>query len=214
MAPEAPTSGADVAESGSSARRSRWPARIEVGRVVKPHGVRGELALDIWGEVGESLRPGARLRIGRRPVELLSLRGAGDRVLARLDGVDSRDAAESLRGEVLSVPSDALDLPADGEVYLFELEGCLVEVESGDIDGSTDSVELGTVRQVIEDGGGLLLEVIGSTDDPPGRGIPGEAGHVYLIPYVSAYLRDLDLDRGVLRFSLPEGLLETCASTS
>lgn len=214
MAHQVPTTGTEAARSGSSERRSRWPARIDVGRVVKPHGVRGEVALDIWGEAGGSLRPGAELRIGRRSSELLSVRGAGDRVLARLDGVDSRDAAEELRGEVLSVASSELPMPEDGEVYLFELDGCLVVLEEGEPGQDVPAVPLGTVRQVIEDGGGLLLEVLGEADGPRGGEANAEEGRIYLIPYVAAYLRDLDLDRGVLRFRLPEGLLETCVSTS
>lgn len=210
MARQSP-SAAGLPDVDGAARRSRWPARIEVGRIVKPHGVRGEVALEIWGEVGDSLRAGAVLVLRDRATELRSLRGAGERVLARLDGIDSRDEAEDVRGEVLSVASDTLPIPGDGEVYLFELEGCRVEVEQ---DGRV--ADIGTVCRVIEDGGGLLLEIVGNAD-PSNRSELGDASvpdSVYLIPYVSAYLRGSDLGRGVLRFALPEGLLETCVSTS
>ena len=173
--------------------------------MVKPHGVRGEVALEIWGEVGETLRPGVAVQMGRRTTEVMSLRGAGDHILARLDGVEDRNAAEDVRGLVLSVPSEGLPLPLDGEEYLFELEGCVVEVEQDEAVS-----ELGTVRRVIEDGGGLLLEVVGSREN----GEVGAEPSIFLVPYVSAYLLSKDLARGVLRFALPEGLLDTCVSTS
>lgn len=198
---------ADAVDAESSPRRSRWPERIDVGRIVKPHGVRGEVALETWGELGGALRPGATLYLDGRATELEALRGSGDRILARLAGMDTREAAEAARGRVLSVRSSDLPLPSRDEVYLFELDGCGVEVEH---DGSV--TRLGSVRRVIEDGGGLLLEVVGERHQ-------GEDGDevepaVYLIPYVSAYLRSRDLGRGLLRFTLPEGLLETCVSTS
>lgn len=203
----APKASADGVDAVFQARRSRWPARIDVGRVVKPHGVRGEVALDIWGELGESVRRGASVFVGGRSLEVLGLRGAGDRVIARFDGVDGRDAAEDLRGEILRVSSDGLSIPPDDQEYLFELEGCLIEVEHDDA-----VVELGEVRRVIEDGGGLLLEVTGHHAASDGTQDPEVLQ--YLIPYVTAYLRHKDLTRGILRFSLPEGLLETCVSTS
>ncbi len=182
------------ARKDDPARRRRWPARIGVGRVLRPHGVRGEFALEAWSFGEGALRSGQTVWIEGRPCVLTSVRGHSDRLIGRLGGIDDRDQAETLREAVLEVESSILDQPEGDEVYLFELEGCVVEVEGR-------AGVLGSVRSVIEDGGGLLLEVISGEE-------------VYLLPFVQAYVLESDWTRGRLVMTLPAGLLDTCVSTS
>jgi 16S rRNA processing protein RimM len=128
----------------------------------------------------------------RRSVRVVSSRPHGDGFLVRLEGFDSRDAAESLRGTVFEIERSATPAAPDGSFYYFELIGCLcVDREAG---------ELGTVQEVVEDGGGLLLEVEGS-----GRSVP--------VPFVESFIVAVDVDRRRIELDLPAGLLETCAST-
>ncbi len=198
-----PSTGEAGVGSGS-ARQARWPLRIAVGRVVKPHGVRGEVSIEPWGELGAHVRSGAELWLKDRrgsARRLLGVRGAKDRLIGTVEDCADRDLAESLRGAVLEIPSTTLEVPAEGEFYLFELEGCEVRTASPGPDNF-----LGSVRQVVEDGGGLLLEITASA-------VATEAQAVYLVPFVSAYLESMDFDQGVLVFDLPEGLLDTCVST-
>ena len=83
--------------------------------------------------------------------------------------------------------------PPAGLYYHFELVGCrCLDAESGD---------LGEVTAVIEDGGGVLLEVSGA-----GRTLP--------VPFVEAFLESVDVAGKTICLRLPPGLVETCSSRS
>ena len=232
----------DVSPAGSSpeeaARRARWPKRLAVGRVVKAHGVRGDVVIEGWGKLSACLLPETDLWLGGKRRRLLTLRGAKNRPIGSFEGCTDRDMADELRGKELEVPSSALPTPRGSDLYLFELDGCTVSVvkesdqkddtdqkDRADLENNADQEGeastghalgslasgcgeclLGTVLRVIEDGGGLLLEVCDRRQ--------GDSSPVYLVPFVKAYLRSQDLAAGHLVFDLPEGLLDTCVSTS
>lgn len=175
------------------------PARVLVARVHTPHGVRGELSIEVLSEVPERFARGSRLwlvpaggTIPERQVRVRSLRtGAGIKMLLTLEGVDSREAADLLRGATLEV--DRKDVPAApvGAYYAFELlDATCVDEKHG---------ELGRIEAVREDGGGWLLVVRGG-------------GVEVLIPFVESMIVELDRERRILRLRLPEGLIEACAS--
>jgi ribosomal 30S subunit maturation factor RimM len=88
------------------------------------------------------------------------------------------------RAEVPKAPS--------GTYYQYELLGCLCR------DGED---ELGRVVEVVEDGGGLMLIVAGE-----GRRVP--------VPFVQAFLREVDVEAGRIDLVLPPGFLEACESRS
>lgn len=113
--------------------------------------------------------------------------------LLRLEGVDDRDAAAALRGAVLETGRDNVQPAPAGSYYYFELDGCLCRDASHG--------ELGRVSEVIEDGGGLLLEVRG-------------AGRRLLVPFVAEYVAAVDVAGRRIDLRLPNGLLESCTSGS
>ena len=111
---------------------------LVVGRVVKAHGITGEVVVDVrtddpWGRfaAGTSLRARARDKTERTYV-VSSMREHGARLLVRLDGVESRDAADALRGGLFIV--DTAELPAiddPDEFYDHQLEGLRVRTVTG-----------------------------------------------------------------------------------
>jgi 16S rRNA processing protein RimM len=146
-------------------------------------------------DVAQRFAPGARLLVQghTRELEVEAARAHKGRLLVRFVGIDDRDAALTLRGIVLEVPRSAVAPAPEGVYYHFELIACQVfDREAG---------ELGRVKDVLEDGGGQLLEIEG-------------AGRTLLLPFVRAYLIAVDVDAGRIELALPEGLIETCASTS
>ena len=114
--------------------------RVTIGRIVKPHGIRGELVVLPLTDVPDRFSVGARIELEGRPVTLVGVREHQGRLLVRLDGVTDRTAAELLRGrELTAEPVD----PDDLDHYLVaELVGARVV----DADGGP----LGTVRALIE----------------------------------------------------------------
>ncbi|PYQ64710.1 MAG: 16S rRNA processing protein RimM [Acidobacteria bacterium] len=182
---------------GGAAVREDLPETVAVGRVLRPHGVRGEVVVEVLSDVPARFQKGSRVTGVREGAPPLPLTVAAGRVhktgaVVRFEGYDDRDRAGELRGLDLEIPRSEVPKAQRGTYYQFELLGCLCR---------DHGAELGRVVEVVEDGGGVMLIVEGE-----GRRIP--------VPFVKELLKKVDVVRGVIDVKLPEGLLETCASTS
>ncbi|EIE97999.1 ribosome maturation factor RimM [Saccharomonospora glauca] len=172
--------------------------QVVVGRVVKPHGIRGELAVDVRTDSPEErFVPGAvltaRARNGAtRTLTVAAVRPHGGRLLVRFDEVPDRTAAEEARGLTLLVDADDLP-PIDDpdEFYDHELEGLRAELVDGTV--------VGTVREVVHSPGGELLAV-----DVETSGTRREV----LVPFVAAIVPHVDVAEGRIVLDPPEGLLD------
>lgn len=174
------------------AGRADLPERVAVGRVLRPHGVRGEVVAEVLSDVPDRLAPGSRVWARGRKVTVESHRPHKSGALLLFEGIDDRDKAEELRDAVLEVDrSDVPDAP-EGTYYWYQLLGCRCSV---------DGEDLGEVTDLLEDGGGLLLVVSDGERQVP-------------IPFVQSFLKEVDVERGRIELDLPEGLLEACASRS
>lgn len=190
--------------TASEPTRQDLPARVTVGRVLRPHGVQGDVVVEVLSDVPGRLDPGSRLFAirGKEPERMLTVASSqahksGARV--RFQGVVGRDGAEALRNLSLEVERSAVPAAEPGTYYYYELLGCRCQ------DGERD---LGTVVDLEEDGGGLLLivESIGDGGDGGAQRVP--------VPFVEKFLREVDVARGRIVLDLPPGLLEVCASRS
>jgi 16S rRNA processing protein RimM len=132
------------------------PARLVVGRVLRPHGVRGELAVDVLSDAPDRFAPGAELAAGDpdgdgplRPVTVTAARLHLGRLLVRLDGVEDRDAAEGLRGALLSIPLAAARPLAADEFWPHQLVGLDVVDREGRRRGRVADVVPGTAHDLL-----------------------------------------------------------------
>lgn len=117
------------------------PAWVEVGRVLRPHGLRGEVRVLNDSDNPERFAPGSILfarsselgpeESARRELRVRSARPVRGALLVAFEGVEDRSQAEALRGYVLEVPGSALPELGDDEFYPFELEGLEVYDETG-----------------------------------------------------------------------------------
>lgn len=169
---------------------------LVVGRVVKAHGVTGEVVVEVRTDdpdarfaVGKSLR-GRQSRGGaERSYVLEAVRDHAGRLLVRLSGVADRDAADAMRGTLFVV--DSAELPAiddPDEFYDHELEGLRVR--------TVDGRDVGVVSEVLHTPGGELLSV---TTAP---------GAEVLIPFVEAIVTAVSRADGTIDVDPPDGLLE------
>src|SRR3954454_8159699 len=158
---------------------------LVVGRVVKAHGIGGEIVVDVrTDDPHERFAPGTALRArardkSERTFVVDSMREHGGRLLVRLDGVASRDAADALRGSLFIV--DTADLPPiedPDEFYDHQLEGLRVRTVSGR--------DVGAVAEVLHTAAGELLSV--KTD----------ADAEVLVPFVSAIVTSVSLTDGIV----------------
>lgn len=114
------------------------PTRLEVGRIGRAHGLRGEVAVHLTSDRSGRLAPGAELFIEDRSVVVASARPHQQRMLVRFEGIADRTAAEALQGAVLTAES----LPTEGdELWVHELVGARVRDLAGADLGVVEAVE-------------------------------------------------------------------------
>jgi 16S rRNA processing protein RimM len=169
---------------------------LVVGRVVKAHGVSGEVVVEVRTDDPDTrFAPGAQLRAQprgggpQRTYVVESAREHSGRMLVRLADVANRTAAEALRGSVFLV--DTEDLPPiddPDEFYDHQLEGLRVV--------TTDGQLVGTVKEVLHTAAGELLSVT------------AETGAEVLVPFVGAIVTEVSLQSHTIEIDPPQGLLE------
>ncbi len=164
------------------------PDHLAVGRIVRPHGIRGELIVEPYSETIRSIDSESVVFIEslQTPYKVLALRSHQRRLILRIEGCEDREAAEGLRGRELLIPTpDAEPLP-DGVYYRWQILGLAVKEEAGR--------HLGTVADILETGANDVYVVRG--DDT------GEL----LLPAISDVILEVDLEGGQLVVRLPDGL--------
>lgn len=180
-------------EGGSGGARIPEPRYLAVGRILRPHGIRGELRVGILTNYPERLGQHAYFylaspdlpEIARRyPVE--KLRRHKKVLLLKLGGCDDRNAADELRGQLVQIPIEEAVPLEEGEYYYFQLIGVRVEAESGE--------SLGQVVDVLETGANDVYVV---------RGPQGEV----LLPAVKDVVLKLDLEAKQMVVNLLPGML-------
>jgi len=150
--------------------------RILVGVIAGAHGVRGELKIKSFTQNPRAIASYGPLgdRTGARSFQL-KLRGVVRGLLiARIDGVETRDQAEALKGLELTVARDALPKPKRDEWYLADLVG-LAAI-------ATDGRPLGKVVAVHNFGAGDVLEIE-----------PAEGGATVMLPFTEATVPTIDI---------------------
>lgn len=147
---------------------------LEVGRIVRAHGLRGEVLVDLISDRLERVAPGAVLHTPRGDLVVRSSRPHQQRWLVTFDGIDGRDAAETWRGVVLS--AEPLDDPE--ALFVHELIGCRVVDGDGRDRGRVVEVQANPASDLLVLEGGALVPltfVVGGVEDgvvhvevPPG----------------------------------------------
>ena len=166
----------------------KQPGEIEVvvGRIGKPHGIRGEVTLDVrTDEPDRRFAPGTTLRAeapagaDRRPASLTVARARWHQstLLVTFEELADRNAAEAVRGTVLHATIGPDDMPEDPDEYY---DHQLVGLDVVDLDGT----HLGQVKALVHGSAQDLLTV----RTPDGRDT--------LVPFVSALVPEVDLDAG------------------
>jgi 16S rRNA processing protein RimM len=142
-----------------------------VGRVVRPHGVRGELLVEVLSDAPDRFAPGTAVAAGDpdsdtppRPLEVSDARLHQGRLLLRFVGVEDRDAAEALRGSLLTIPSEAARSLGPDEFWRHQLVGLAVVDPQGNGRGVVSDVLPGAAHDLLEvrrpDGATVLVPAV------------------------------------------------------
>ena len=162
---------------------------VIIGRVVKPQGRRGEVLVHSLSDRPErfpTLEKAVLTGSGgeRREVRVTSSWPHKGRHVLKLEGVDSIDEAECLRGSELGIAEDELAPLPEGSFYHYQLKG--LQVSDG------DGVALGVVEDVMETGAGAPVLVVN-----------GSAGET-LVPLADEFVKTIDLPGSKMIIARPE----------
>jgi 16S rRNA processing protein RimM len=181
-------------------RRGPGPDLLEIGRIEKAHGLRGEVVVSLVTNMVEArTEPGSVFEAGDRSLTVTSSRPHGRRWLMSFDGVSSREAADALRGRALrAVPlsSDATDA---GPLPPTAVHGVEVVAFVHELFG----------RRLIDQEGTDHGEIVAVVENPASDLL--ELGDGRLVPL--AFYRALDPDAGTVSVEVPSGLLDGAAET-
>ena len=163
-----------------------------IGRAGKPHGVHGDLLVEIITDFPDRLSDGVRFGVGddSRPDEFFEVhrvRYHKGRWLLSIRGIREREVVEGWRGRYLYLPEQALEDLPEGYYYEHHLVGLECR--------SPDGEDLGRVTGVDPGQGQARLVVRNGNRES-------------LVPYVPEIVREVDLDGGFVIIDAPAGLLD------
>jgi 16S rRNA processing protein RimM len=169
--------------------------QLVVGRIARPHGVRGELAVEVRTDDPElRFAAGAVLATepaAAGPLKIVRARSHTGKLLLTFDGVADRDAADGLRGVLLVVDSADLEDVADPDEFRdHELIGLAVYGPGGE--------HIGSVTDVLHHGQDLLVVA----------GTGARAGAEIMVPFVTPIVPEVDVRGGRIVIDPPAGLLD------
>jgi 16S rRNA processing protein RimM len=141
------------------------PVLREVGKTGRPHGVRGDIYIDLITDREERLAVGARLQAGGRWLTVTSSRRAGTRWLVHFEGFADRTAVEPLVN--LPLLAEPLPTPDDG-LYVHDLIGAEVVDTHGTVLGTCTAVLANPAHDILELSTGGLVPVVFVVEATPG----------------------------------------------
>ncbi len=165
---------------------------IPIGRVLRPHGIRGKIKLEYFGEDLRRFPPSREVFIGEeagnlRSYEILSVAPQPPWLLLQLKGIGKREEVESLIGKEVFIRRESLPALEEGEYYWIDLLGISVETPEGK--------KIGRVKEIFPTGANDVYVV------------EGKRGEIFL-PAIEEVIRSVDRRRGVMKVNRKEGLWE------
>jgi len=141
-------------------------ADLGLGRVGRPHGLKGEVVVTLHTDRPERTRPGAVLHAGDRTLVVASARPHQGRWLVRFEGITDRIGAEELRGATRV--GEPLDDPGEGRIWVHELVGDEVRDVNGNSLGRVTAVEANPAHDILVLDDGALVPFVFVVEQEPG----------------------------------------------
>ncbi|HWQ83920.1 MAG TPA: ribosome maturation factor RimM [Anaerolineales bacterium] len=165
------------------------PVFLAVGKLGRPHGIRGEVFLILMTDFPERLQSNVQVYLGEEyePLVIRSRRENKDALLLKFDGYDTPEAVGELRNKLLFVRADDRPPLPEGEYYHHQIIGLQAVDEQGDL--------LGRVTDIIFTGSNDVYIV------------QPESGPEILLPATEEVILAIDLEQGLIRVHLIPGLL-------
>lgn len=165
------------------------PVFLAVGKLRRPHGLKGEILMEILTDFPERLKKGTTLYIGPEhlPLKLANVRRHDQGMLVAFNGYHTPETAGELRNLIAYVPSKDRPPLEEGEYYHHQLLGLKVYDE--------EETFLGKLTQILETGANDVLVV------------QPEGGSEILLPALESVILEVNLEEGKMRVHVLPGLL-------
>ena len=155
---------------------------LEAGQIVSTHGIQGEVKILPWCDGPEFLQAFDTFWIDGNAYTVEKSRIHKNMLLCKLRGIDDMSAAQTMKNKVVSIDRDKAEIP-EGRVFISDLIGLPV-FAAGE--------EIGTLKDVYSGPANDVYIVKGQRE--------------YMIPAVSAFLEEVDVEAGYIKVRLLEGM--------
>ena len=156
---------------------------LDCGQIVNTHGIHGEVRIVPWADSPEFLRQFSALYVDGKPLRVTSCRVHKGSVIAKLDGVDTVEAAMVLKGKTVQIRRADAKLP-EGSFFLADIIGLDVIGEDGQ--------KLGTLKEVLSPSIQQIYVVQGERE--------------IMIPAVPEFILETNIEGGYIKVRLIEGM--------
>ena len=162
---------------------------LAIGFLRRPHGVSGEIIMDLHTDFPERIKAGRKVYVGEKYETLTidSARAHGNGMLIRLNGCDTPETAGRFRNQWVYVKSTEVPALPAGKVYKHELIGLMVTTDLGET--------LGVLNEILETGANDVYVV------------KKESGGEILLPAIPDVILGIDMGGRVIRVHLMDGLV-------
>jgi len=179
------------AKAGKSGSPSKGePVYLAVGLLRRPHGVHGEILMEVYTDFPERLKDGSTVFLGgkHKPATIRQIRHHNDGLLLGFEGVETPESAGLLRNQMVYVKTSAQPALPAGQYYHYQVIGMTVVEDSG--------IELGRLTEIIETGANDVYVVT------------SDEGKELLLPSIEQVVLDVDVEANRMIVHLIPGLLD------
>ena len=163
--------------------------RLEVGKITNTHGLKGEVKFIPWTNSPEDFESIKNVYLpDNTKLTVKSIKYQKNNLILKLGGIDSIEAAEKLKGCVVTAEQSELAEIEDGEYYIADLIGLQVYEDTGEV--------LGIISDVFNTGANDIYEVKRDGKKP------------LLLPVIDSVVKEIDVEKGRVTVHLLEGLLD------
>ena len=166
-----------------------------LGAITGSRGLKGEVRIKSFTADPDDIGAYGPLldKEGKQTFEFKVVGSAKGQLIARIDGVNDRSAADALKGTELYIERSALPEPEDDEFYHQDLIGLRVRLKDGS--------DVGTVKSIEDYGAGTLLEIETAMER-------GDIAPVFMVPFTREAVPEVDLKAGLIVIDPPPGIME------
>ena len=164
------------------------PEYLVVGYLRRPHGVQGEIIMDLHTDFPERLKPGSQLFIGEQhtPVRLAAQRPFQNGLLVKFKTIETPELVGRFRNQWVFIKKAGVQALPPGQLYQYQLIGLQVVEDSG--------YALGELVEILETGANDVYVV------------RKESGGELLLPAIPSVILEVNLESRIMRVHLLEGL--------